>query len=150
MKWRLSSDVTFLFIYIAKTSHATFHIEKESMQYVITLLNITARVKRLCSKTFNLANQNHQHLVFPYYDNFPILTFTSIMICPIVTRSARRVRPVNRRCLLLLGIWSHLYLFRGPCCSVLAFVLHFVDFWDVFIVTYWRSMYWYFINSDHK
>lgn len=40
----------------------------------------------------------------------------SIMTCPVVSRSTWRVRLVSRAWLLLLGIWSVLYLFRGLCC----------------------------------
>lgn len=37
----------------------------------------------------------------------------------ILKLSTRRGRPVGRKCLLLLGSWSHLYFFRGLCCSAL-------------------------------
>lgn len=59
---------------------------------------------------------------FFYNDVFSSLTFTSIIICPIVTRTTRRVRPVmiNREYLLLRGTWSFPYHFRGLCCSAFA------------------------------
>jgi hypothetical protein len=41
------------------------------------------------------------------------------------TKGARRVWPVSRECLLLLGTWFYLHfkIVRGPCCPTLDFVL---------------------------
>lgn len=64
-------------------------------------------------------NKPNHRFVFPYYDIFPILTRTSIMTRPIVTRSTRRVRLVSKGYSLLLGTWSYLYTFGGPRCSAL-------------------------------
>lgn len=45
-----------------------------------------------------------------------------------LTISTRRLRPIDRGSLLLLGTWSNFVTFRGPCCSALN--LYFV--WWVF------------------
>lgn len=76
---------------------------------------------------------NQQHFVIPSYDIFPILTFTSILTCPVVTSSTRRVWPVHGGCLHLL-IWSHLYIFRGPCLLCFEFLFRYTGFWN------WRQI----------
>lgn len=99
---------------------------------------------------------NQQRFVIPSYDIFPILPFTSILTCPVVTSSTRRVWPIHRGCLHLLGIWSHLYIFRGPCLLCFEFVFRYTGFWDcrqiVIFIFHWlnfNNKRWATITTDN-
>lgn len=99
---------------------------------------------------------NQQRFVIPSYDIFPILTFTSILTCPVVTSSTRRVWPIHRGFLHLLGIWSHLYIFRGPCLLCFEFVFRYTGFWDcrhiVIFIFHWlnfNNKRWATITTDN-
>lgn len=61
---------------------------------------------------------------FSYYDIIPILISTSIMKCPIGTRSTLWVRPVSGECSLLPGTWSHLYLYISVHVGVIRNIFH--------------------------
>lgn len=60
--------------------------------------------------------------------HFAILALSSIMACPIVTRSTRQVRLVNRGCLLLLGTTMPPLSLWCFCLLCLQFVFRYMDF----------------------
>ena len=72
-----------------------------------------SRLKETVSNS-NVVQHVSRQLLSHFY---PLILTTDCCVSPIQTIGSWRLWQVNRKCLLFIGIWSHLWYIQAPCLS---------------------------------